>query len=45
MFLPFARSVAMILFCLRRTLSFVHVLEFSTVRKEKLDVEAKAFYA
>jgi len=32
------------LFCSRRTLSFAYVLEFSTSRQEKLDVEAKAFY-
>lgn len=33
------------LFCARRTLSFVYVLEFSTVRKEKLDVEEEVFHA
>ena len=32
-------------FCARRTLSFVYVLEFSTVRKEKLDVEEEVFHA
>jgi len=32
-------------FCSRRTLSFAYVLEFSTTRQEKLDVEAKVFYA
>jgi hypothetical protein len=34
-----------LLFCLSRTLSFDDVLEFSTARKEKLDVEEEAFYA
>ncbi|MEJ1729693.1 hypothetical protein SMA90_25505, partial [Escherichia coli] len=33
------------LFCSRRTLSIAYVLEFSTSRQEKLDVEANAFYA
>jgi len=32
-------------FCSRRTLSIAYVLEFSTSRQEKLDVEANAFYA
>ncbi|MGI6414794.1 MAG: transposase [Thermoguttaceae bacterium] len=35
----------LILFCSRRTLSIAYVLEFSTSRQEKLDVEANAFYA
>jgi len=33
------------LFCLRRTLSFKDVLEFSTYRKDKLNVESTAFNA
>jgi hypothetical protein len=33
------------LLCASRTLSFACVLGFSKARKEKLDVEEKAFYA
>ena len=34
-----------VLFCVSRTLSFTYVLEFSTSRKEELDVEKKVFHA
>lgn len=43
--LLFSTAYRVGVFCLSRTLSFKDVLEFSTYRKDKLNVESKAFNA